>query len=466
MMWGRLGRIFPWGEMLEMELYLDQLEPVTWNPNIMSEERYNALKEDMRVNGPSMIDPILVSPKSIFHGEAAGKRIEDSLRSERYVIVDGHHRVKAAIELKWRKIRCNVEAIPEAEAKSINFRRNRERGDLDPFKEAALFQSDADAGVTQEKIAEKYGVKRDYVSRRLKFVRMPEDVKEMYEASKTGTKDVPRGTLTPSHLEEIAILEDPEKISELARNVVERSTPVRSTAAIAQNMRRQEKMRKDFLEKMATSKFPKCPLCGEDPENFHFHEQTWVYHYKEGRHTWNLETGETWEQKEKREREEYLKAHPEEAEKIKKEFEEKFKPRGFRYPMNVVQLHRLLEERVLHLLKDMKFLHSVNLTAEYGDGRVIRIEMGDASGKSTSYTETLYGAEKMGKSRLWSHPTWDRMTLGSVHFFVEEKEWKTDKENKIRVDCGTNDEEEMQAIKDWIDALKTHPELPREKRES
>lgn len=441
---------------MEVELYIDQLEPSPWNPNVMSEERFQALIADMKDRGKTGIDRILVSPKNVYYGD-------ESLPKDRYMIVDGHHRVNAAQLLEWRTILCNVEELSETDSKSINYRKNRERGDIDAFREAALFQAEADAGMTQQKIADKYGVKRDYVSRRLRFTQVPEAVKELYEKSRDGSKDVPRGTLTPSHLEELVVIDDPKEVAELAKDIVDERHSVSVTRSFAQSAKRRADERRVFEAMIRDTFFPKCTYmltaiekCGADPEGTHWRDLPWVYHYHEReRHTWNVETGETWEQREKREHEEELKKHPELADAEKKKLRDRFKPRGFRYPLGIPQIHRLLEERILKRIKEVKFVESIHVTAEFPDGRSLSIDLSDPLGQSMGYYEAIYSPGK--GERLW-----DRKQEAKISFRVEAKEWKSDKANKVKVDVGDNDEEWIQKVKDWIVALPNYPELPKQ----
>ncbi|GAI03109.1 unnamed protein product, partial [marine sediment metagenome] len=117
--------------------------PNDYNTNVMSPDAYRRLVEDMRENGPGAIEPIIV--------RKAGEKFE---------IVDGFNRWKAAKELAWTAIPANIRDVPLEEAKVINYRKNSERGAIDPFREAELFRSEMDTGVTQQGVADRYGIER------------------------------------------------------------------------------------------------------------------------------------------------------------------------------------------------------------------------------------------------------------------------------------------------------------------
>ena len=94
------------------------------------------------------VDAILVSEKARFYGTP---------NDCGYVIVDGFHRWKAAKELGITDIHATIKNMPEAEAKTVNYRKNKERGTLDVYLEGDLFISEHKA-LTQAEIAVKYGV--------------------------------------------------------------------------------------------------------------------------------------------------------------------------------------------------------------------------------------------------------------------------------------------------------------------
>lgn len=205
------------------------------------------------------VDRVVVSPKNVFYNEP---KAEDGI----YVIIDGEHRWKAAEELGWDSIPCEIRNLGEELSKAMSYRRNKERGNIDPIKEAALFKSEIDQGLTQDAVARKYNVSRPYVANRLGLVQLGEKVVEMFHEPEKAFKEtqlrkyqealeewkelqnqeergysymsepeepseedfVTRGTLSASHLEVMATLPK-EKQVELAETVLERDVTVRET---------------------------------------------------------------------------------------------------------------------------------------------------------------------------------------------------------------------------------------------
>jgi len=262
-----------------------KIEPNPWNPNVMGEKEYLALKEDMRVHGAEGIDPVLVSPKGIFFHD---QPLYLERKADLYVIVDGEHRWRAARELKWEAISCDVKNIKEDEAKALCYARNRERGTIDPFKEAALFKTEQG---TQAEVAQKYGVDPTTVSHRLSLLKLAPTVTK-------AVQDMPRGKLlTVSHLEPLATLPEGDQVTVLKQvkeDMQWREGPpsVKSVQEKVETVKREREEERQLQEALKTAKFPKCPTCGKPPKEIQHKGLSWV-ECESGRydHTWNLDTG-------------------------------------------------------------------------------------------------------------------------------------------------------------------------------
>ena len=170
---------------------VDHLEENNWNPNVMDPEKFEALKVDVVAGN---YNPIVVTSKEAFHGDPA-------LPYNRYVIVDGAHRWRAAVEVGLETIDIEEKELTEAEAKAYNYRKNWERGSMDPLKEAALFQSEVDLELTQEDIATKYHRSRPYVANRLRLLNVSESVRAIYRDPEEGFKAVKKEELAADIVE-------------------------------------------------------------------------------------------------------------------------------------------------------------------------------------------------------------------------------------------------------------------------
>lgn len=289
---------------------VDSIEPNDWNPNVMKLEEYLALKVDVEAGE---YDPIIVSPFETFYGDTREKEFPHVL----YVIVDGENRWKAAVEAGLTEINIEVRELTEDEAKPINYKRNRQRGTMDPLKEAYLFKSELDKpGMTQEVIGLRYNISRQFVGVRLSLLKLDEKVvgfyvepEETFKAVKTKEYDdkvaevekrietlkeegkdesqidmimryqmpdepeagelAPRGALTPSHLELIATLPTEEQ-AEISTTILERGWSVRQTEEQVQSIKNRLENERKIRKAIDSAKRRTCPQCGQGPGDFSY----------------------------------------------------------------------------------------------------------------------------------------------------------------------------------------------------
>ena len=256
------------------------LQANDWNPNVMQPDEYEALKQDMRVHGINALDPLLVSPCQFFHN------VKDEGLKNYYVIVDGEHRWRMAVELAWKEIRCEIRNISEDDAKALCYRRNRERGTIDPFKEALLFKSEGQ--MTQAKIAGKYGVDQSQVSHRLSLLKLDQDVVKTLKDEKM------THVITPSHLEPLATLApvDQKRLAKEIKDTIKfrDSISVNDVENRVQRLKRDRANEEALKNALETAKFPKCPTCKEKPTAISHESLPWV-RCRQFHTAWNLETG-------------------------------------------------------------------------------------------------------------------------------------------------------------------------------
>jgi len=162
-------------------------------------------------------------PRKEFEPEAL-ERLAESLRTkgqlqpiqvrwdaalERYVILTGERRWRAAQMAGMTRIQCSVRTaqIDDSERLSIQLIENCLREDLSPMEQARAFRTLMDQqGWTQEKLAAELAVSRSIVVRALSLLKLPDAVAEQVE----------QGGLPPSVAHEIAKLDDPAEQVRLA----------------------------------------------------------------------------------------------------------------------------------------------------------------------------------------------------------------------------------------------------------
>jgi len=122
-------------------LEVNKVHPNLYNPNVMSGEKFEALKDFCLTHGAEQLDPIWVRHDGV----------------EKFEVVDGEHRWRAAKEVGWKRLRAFIIDLKEEDAKAFNVRKNRERGQINVFKLGRLFEAEKASGLTCAEIATKFG---------------------------------------------------------------------------------------------------------------------------------------------------------------------------------------------------------------------------------------------------------------------------------------------------------------------
>jgi ParB/RepB/Spo0J family partition protein len=337
-----------------MGVRVDLCRPNGFNPNVMPPEEYAALKRDMQQVGPQGVGPILLSSGSDYY---MGK--PELAKQGGYIIIDGEHRWRIAKELGWREINCELRQITEEQAKAVCYRANREHGHIDPFKEAALFNTDVKAGLSQQQIADKYLVDATTVSHRLSLLKLSPEVTEE-------VKKMPRGKLTVSHLEPITSLQPPDQKLMLSQiKSAERSfrapLSVRDVEESVERLKQQREMEGKLQSAISKAKYPKCPKCKMKPRRIDSKGLPWV-ECESGNynHTWNINTGK-------------LMWTPTPAERTKRE---KPEPQTLRSNHTVAEIHAAFAREIKRLYPQIE-VRDVRISGKL-NGQEFHIELGSS----------------------------------------------------------------------------------------
>lgn len=119
-------------------LSANEIAKNNWNPNYVSEDMMNAIKDDIRKHG--FISAIVI------------QKHNTDMKADN-VIINGEHRYDALVQLGVDKIPCHILDIDDRTARLLTLRLNREHGDLMPDKVLSLLESlqnDLDLDVLQE----------------------------------------------------------------------------------------------------------------------------------------------------------------------------------------------------------------------------------------------------------------------------------------------------------------------------
>jgi len=236
-------------------LPLSAIRPAPFNLTLMQPHEEEMLREEMRLEsrGLEKIDPILVrrlTPEEI-------EKTKDRYPYAKYEIVDGHTRFRMAQEFNWTSIKARIIEATWDQALDIAYRKNKERGTIDPLKEAMYFKYLVqDKKIPPYEVAEQFQMKVEDVQRILaKAIPNPEARKiiseyEMYRYGKP----------IPGKILETIAAAPLEKQPILAKAVVEgRLKPGEAEAAkeaILQGASLEEAIK---IAKSAVKKKPKAP---------------------------------------------------------------------------------------------------------------------------------------------------------------------------------------------------------------
>ncbi len=121
-------------------LQTNSIVPNEYNPNVVEENIMEQLYKDIERVG--IKQPVIVR--------------RHPTHRDRYIIVDGEHRWKAATHLKINDVPCEIVEIDENEAKIMTITMNRLRGEFDSIKLAEVIRSLKDV-YTMEDLEERLG---------------------------------------------------------------------------------------------------------------------------------------------------------------------------------------------------------------------------------------------------------------------------------------------------------------------
>ena len=154
-----------------------------------------------------MVQPILVRQKG-----------------ERYVIVAGERRFRAARMAGLSTVPAIVKELDEAQVMEVALIENLQREDLNPIEEAAAIrflmqQHD----LTQEEVSKRLSKSRPAIANSLRLLTLPEEVQEQLR----------KGRLQAGHARALAGLQDAKAQRELAERIAGEGLSVRAAEALA-----------------------------------------------------------------------------------------------------------------------------------------------------------------------------------------------------------------------------------------
>lgn len=143
---------------------------------------------------------------------------------DRYLIIAGERRFRAAREIGLRQIPAIVRDTMPAEKLELALVENLQRTDLNPMEQShALHRLMTEHRLSQQDIADRLGKSRSSIANILRLTSLPSEVTDMISA----------GALSLGHAKALLGLSDPDIITKLAKEVVEKQLSVRETEDLA-----------------------------------------------------------------------------------------------------------------------------------------------------------------------------------------------------------------------------------------
>lgn len=186
------------------EVAVSLIDANPYQPRLdFDEEELAELKESLDQHG--MLQPIVLRQKG-----------------DRYEIVAGERRLRAANEAGWEKAPAIIITVDDRQMAELALTENMQRRDLNPLEKAAAFRNYLDLyGGTHEELAARLALDRSTVSNLMRLLELNEEVQVMTR----------RGEISQGHARALLPLEDWDQL-EMAQRIVAEELSVRQTEAI------------------------------------------------------------------------------------------------------------------------------------------------------------------------------------------------------------------------------------------
>ena len=144
---------------------------------------------------------------------------------DRYQLVAGERRLRAAIQAGWVDVPVNVIEADDRQMAELAIVENLQRKDLNPLEKAASFQKYLDQyGCTQEELAGRLKLDRSTIANLIRLLELPEAVQEA----------IRRGKITQGHARALLPLGDEHEQIEFCQRIQREGLNVRQTEVLVQ----------------------------------------------------------------------------------------------------------------------------------------------------------------------------------------------------------------------------------------
>ncbi|HXG95214.1 MAG TPA: ParB/RepB/Spo0J family partition protein [Blastocatellia bacterium] len=200
-----LSALFTQTNPLDQDLVyidVDQLEPSETQPRkLFNENKLKELAGSIKTNG--IIQPIVVRRNG-----------------ERFQIIAGERRWRAAQIAGLHKLPCVIRNVPEEGILELSLIENIQREELNPIEEATAYKRLLEKlNTTQEELAQRVGKDRSTITNSLRLLKLPPEVQILVEEEK----------LSMGHARALLAVDSLDQQKTLALEIVTRALSVRET---------------------------------------------------------------------------------------------------------------------------------------------------------------------------------------------------------------------------------------------
>jgi ParB family chromosome partitioning protein len=200
-----LDALFPQKSVADhdlLELDIDRLDPSNVQPrSIFRQEKLDELAQSIRHTG--IIQPLVVRRSG-----------------ERFQIIAGERRWRAAQIAGLHRVPCVVKEISEEKVLEISLIENIQREELNPIEEARAFKKLLELQhLTQDEVARRIGKNRTSITNSLRLLKLPEEIQRLVEEN----------MLSMGHARSLLSVDSEDRQISLAHEITGKSLSVRET---------------------------------------------------------------------------------------------------------------------------------------------------------------------------------------------------------------------------------------------
>lgn len=196
-----------------VELDIDLLDPSESQPrHIFKEAKLEELAQSIQSNG--ILQPIVARRNG-----------------ERFQIIAGERRWRAAQKAGLKKIPCIIKNISEENVLELSLIENIQREELNPIEEANAYKNLIEQlNTTQEEIARRVGKDRSTITNSLRLLKLPSEIQKLLEEE----------VISMGHARALLSLGSVEQQKMLAEEITSKTLSVRETERLIKRVQNQE----------------------------------------------------------------------------------------------------------------------------------------------------------------------------------------------------------------------------------